>query len=60
MTFQRANDGSEEVKHVKRTLFGVMNPFPQKKIITFNKHVDDFSFNVHYGELDHIPPHELE
>ncbi|CAH0727166.1 unnamed protein product, partial [Brenthis ino] len=36
-----------------------MNPYPQKKVITFNKHTDDFSFNVNYAELDHIPSSEL-
>ena len=25
-----------------------MNPFPQKKIMTFNKHIKDFSFFVNY------------
>lgn len=37
-----------------------MNPYPQKKVITFNKHTDDFSFNVNYAELDHIPSNELK
>ncbi|KOB67053.1 Hypoxia up-regulated protein 1 [Operophtera brumata] len=37
-----------------------MNPYPQKKVITFNKHTDDFSFNVNYAELDHIPSVELQ
>lgn len=44
---------------IKRTLFGPMNPYPQKKVITFNKHTDDFVFNVNYAELDHIPSNEL-
>lgn len=50
--FERESDSG--VKQVKRTLFGLMNPFPQKKIITFNKHTDDFGFNVNYAELDHL------
>lgn len=37
-----------------------MNPYPQKKVITFNKHTDDFSFTVNYAELDHIPSNELK
>lgn len=37
-----------------------MNPYPQKKVITFNKHTDDFTFNVNYAELDHIPSQELQ
>lgn len=36
-----------------------MNPYPQKKIITFNKHTSDFTFNVNYAELDYLPPTEL-
>ncbi|EDW30748.1 GL13384 [Drosophila persimilis] len=39
-------------KKVKRVLFGLMNPYPQKKVITFNKHSDDFEFFVNYGDLD--------
>lgn len=45
---------------IKRTLFSPMNPYPQKKVITFNKHTDDFTFNVNYAELDHIPSQELQ
>ncbi|KAG6442424.1 hypothetical protein O3G_MSEX002366 [Manduca sexta] len=37
-----------------------MNPYPQKKVITFNKHTDDFTFNVNYAELEHIPSNELK
>ncbi|XP_034671485.1 hypoxia up-regulated protein 1 [Drosophila subobscura] len=39
-------------KKVKRVLFGLMNPYPQKKVITFNKHSDDFEFFVNYGDLE--------
>jgi len=41
-------------KKVKRTLFSRMNPYPQKKIMTFNKHVKDFTFNVNYADLDYL------
>lgn len=37
-----------------------MNPYPQKKVITFNKHTDDFDFHVNYAELEHIPSNELQ
>ncbi|XP_060530480.1 hypoxia up-regulated protein 1 [Cylas formicarius] len=57
VTFQR--DVGDGVKTVKRTLFGLMNPYPQKKIITFNKHVSDFNFIVSYGELEHLPGNEI-
>ncbi|XP_050344063.1 hypoxia up-regulated protein 1 isoform X2 [Nymphalis io] len=58
VVFTRHIDGNEKL--IKRTLFGPMNPYPQKKVITFNKHTDDFSFNVNYAELDHIPSNELK
>lgn len=57
VTFERSTE--EGVKVVKRTLFGLMNPYPQKKIITFNKHTDDFSFNVNYADLDYLPNDEI-
>ncbi|KAL0266755.1 UNVERIFIED_CONTAM: hypothetical protein PYX00_009209 [Menopon gallinae] len=60
VTFPRANNGTEEVRFVKKTLFGVMSSYPQKKILTFNKHTDDFAFTVGFGDLDHIPPQELQ
>ncbi|CAG9820162.1 unnamed protein product [Phaedon cochleariae] len=57
VTFNRATE--DGMKQVKRTLFGLMNPYPQKKIITFNKHSSDFSFNVNYAELDYLPLKEV-
>ncbi|ODN03799.1 Hypoxia up-regulated protein 1 [Orchesella cincta] len=44
-------DGSKTIKIVRRTLFSSMNPYPQKKILTFNKHTTDFNFYVSYGDL---------
>ncbi|XP_066603454.1 hypoxia up-regulated protein 1 [Prorops nasuta] len=49
----------DKIKQVKRTLFSKMNAYPQKKIITFIKHTDDFEFNVNYAELDYLPPYEI-
>merc|ERR1712115_685537 len=46
--------GEAGFKKVKRTLFGRMNPFPQKKIMTFNKHQADFTFFVNHGDLDYL------
>lgn len=57
IVFQR--DTTEGIKTVKRTLFGLMNPYPQKKIITFNKHTDDFSFVANYADLDYLSPNEI-
>ena len=53
-----AEDGGAATKVIKRTLFGRMNPYPQKKVMTFNKHFKDFSFDVRYGDLDFLPEEE--
>lgn len=45
---------SGATRFVKRTLFGAMNAYPQKKVITFNKHTDDFEFSVDYAELETV------
>ncbi|XP_059483412.1 hypoxia up-regulated protein 1 isoform X2 [Neocloeon triangulifer] len=47
-------------KTVKRTLFGRMNPYPQKKVLTFNKNSEDFSFNVNYAELDYLKKEDID
>ncbi|XP_029672088.1 hypoxia up-regulated protein 1 isoform X1 [Formica exsecta] len=57
ITFDRYTDN--KIRQVKKTLFGKMNPFPQKKIITFNKHTQDFDFRANYAELDYLPPIEV-
>ncbi|XP_026477005.1 hypoxia up-regulated protein 1-like [Ctenocephalides felis] len=55
VTFERASTEGDEptdnqsTKLSKRTLFGSMNPYPQKKVITFNKHQRDFDFQVKYS-----------
>lgn len=59
VVFEREAENGE-VKQVRRTLFSHMNPFPQKKVITFNKHTDDFAFDVNYADLDHLSPVEIE
>lgn len=47
--FERTNDNGEK-KTVTRALFTRGNTYPQKKVITFNKHKEDFDFFVNYGE----------
>ncbi|CAL1530056.1 unnamed protein product [Lymnaea stagnalis] len=47
-------EGGDKSKLIKRTLFGRMNPFPQKKVMTFNKHTKDFSFSVTYSGLEFL------
>merc|ERR1711971_467662 len=58
--FSRALEGEEGVKKVRRTLFGRMNPYPQKKIMTFNKHQADFTFYVNYADMDYLGKDEVE
>lgn len=36
-----------------------MNIFPQKKLMTFNKHVSDFTFNVNLNEVDYLGAKEV-
>ena len=50
---------SSVTKVVKRSLFAVGNIYPQKKVMTFNKHTNDFTFSVNYGTNDHLPRNEL-
>lgn len=48
------DDGKVITKNVKRSLFALGNGYPQKKVMTFNKHTDDFNFSVNYGDLAHL------
>ncbi|CAG5099845.1 Similar to hyou1: Hypoxia up-regulated protein 1 (Danio rerio) [Cotesia congregata] len=59
IVFDKTNEEKGN-KQVRRTLFGRMNSYPQKKIITFNKRKGDFSFAVNYADLDYLPAHEIE
>ncbi|XP_058449575.1 hypoxia up-regulated protein 1 [Malaya genurostris] len=53
VVFSREGEGGS-TKQVRRTLFGAMNAYPQKKVISFNKHTDDFEFSVDYSDLDSV------
>merc|ERR1711872_391112 len=60
VNFERELEGEEgDIKKVRRTLFSRMNPFPQKKIMTFNKHVKDFTFFVNYQDLEYLGATEI-
>ncbi|ALC49526.1 CG2918, partial [Drosophila busckii] len=59
VTFERDPGDGAAVKQVKRALFASMNPYPQKKVITFNKHTDDFEFFVNYGDLERFSAEEV-
>ncbi|XP_078389408.1 hypoxia up-regulated protein 1 [Cetorhinus maximus] len=52
-------DGVKNIKHNKRVLFQRMSPYPQRKVITFNRYTDDFEFFVNYGELNFLSESDL-
>ncbi|KAL0994666.1 hypothetical protein UPYG_G00125520 [Umbra pygmaea] len=52
-------DGSRTLKHNKRVLFQRMAPYPQRKVITFNRYTDDFSFYINYGDLSFLSQDDL-
>ncbi|KAK7863949.1 hypothetical protein R5R35_012451 [Gryllus longicercus] len=60
VVFEREVEGQPIPKQVKRILFGPMNPYPQKKVLTFNKHTEDFEFSINYADLDHLPEQEIQ
>ena len=53
------DQGNPAKKTVNKALFGKMNPFPQKKIMTFNKFQDDFEFHANLNNLDHLEQSEI-
>lgn len=55
--FERHVEPEEENKEqttVRRVLFDKTNQYPQKKVMTFNKHTSDFSFRINYGDLSFL------
>ncbi|XP_051973432.1 hypoxia up-regulated protein 1 [Xyrauchen texanus] len=53
-------DGAKTVKHNKRILFQRMAPYPQRKVITFNRYMDDFVFYINYGDLSFLSEQDLK
>uniref|UniRef100_A0A8C2YBW5 Hypoxia up-regulated protein 1 n=1 Tax=Coturnix japonica TaxID=93934 RepID=A0A8C2YBW5_COTJA len=53
------DDKSKSLKHNKRILFQRMAPYPQRKVITFNRYTDDFEFYVSYGDLSFLNQDDL-
>ncbi|KAG8434607.1 hypothetical protein GDO86_012831 [Hymenochirus boettgeri] len=51
---------SKNLKHNKRILFQRLAPYPQRKVITFNRYTDDFEFNINYGDLSFLGPDDLK
>ena len=52
------DDGKPAKKTVNKALFAKMNPFPQKKIMTFNKFQDDFEFHANINNLEYLDEKE--
>ncbi|XP_077360542.1 hypoxia up-regulated protein 1 isoform X2 [Festucalex cinctus] len=52
-------EGAKTSKHSKRILFQRMAPYPQRKVITFNRYDDDFDFNINYGDLIFLSQDDL-
>ncbi|XP_046873955.1 hypoxia up-regulated protein 1 isoform X1 [Hypomesus transpacificus] len=55
----KEEDGSKSLKHNKRILFQRMAPYPQRKVITFNRYTDDFAFYINYGDLSFLGQEDL-
>lgn len=45
---------------VVKTLYGLNELYPQKKIITINKVIESLHFNLSYSELKHLDENEVE
>lgn len=43
-----------EQKLIDRTLYNRNNLYPIRKSMTFNKHIHDFSFHIHYDNLTYL------
>ncbi|XP_048872168.1 hypoxia up-regulated protein 1 [Brienomyrus brachyistius] len=58
-TRETEEEGVKMLKHNKRVLFQRMAPYPQRKVITFNRYTDDFVFYVNYGDLGFLSADDL-
>ncbi|XP_058050898.1 hypoxia up-regulated protein 1 [Ahaetulla prasina] len=52
-------DESKSLKHNRRILFQRMAPYPQRKVITFNRYTDDFEFQVNYADMGFLSESNL-
>ncbi|XP_028664281.1 hypoxia up-regulated protein 1 [Erpetoichthys calabaricus] len=55
---EEEEEGVKSIKHNKRILFQRMSPYPQRKVITFNRYTDDFEFYVNYGDVSFLSEHD--
>ncbi|KAK2828923.1 hypothetical protein Q5P01_019957 [Channa striata] len=58
-TREMEEEGIKTLKQNKRILFQRMAPYPQRKVITFNRYNDDFAFNINYGDLGFLSQDDL-
>ncbi|KAF7656509.1 hypothetical protein LDENG_00040020 [Lucifuga dentata] len=58
-TRETEEEGTKTLKHNKRILFQRMAPYPQRKVITFNRYNDDFTFYINYGDLSFLRQEDL-
>lgn len=58
-TRETEEEGAKTVKHNKRILFDRMAPYPQRKVITFNRYNTDFSFDINYGDLSFLSKEDI-
>uniref|UniRef100_H3CT55 Hypoxia up-regulated protein 1 n=1 Tax=Tetraodon nigroviridis TaxID=99883 RepID=H3CT55_TETNG len=58
-TRETEEEGTKTVKHNKRILFDRMAPYPQRKVITFNRYNADFAFDINYGDLSFLSKEDI-
>ncbi|KAM4620871.1 hypoxia up-regulated protein 1 [Polymixia lowei] len=58
-TRETEEEGAKILKHNKRILFQRMAPYPQRKVITFNRYNHDFAFDINYGDLGFLGQEDL-
>ncbi|XP_070699725.1 hypoxia up-regulated protein 1 [Pempheris klunzingeri] len=58
-TRETEEEGIKTLKHNKRILFQRMAPYPQRKVITFNRYTDDFAFYINYGDLSFLSQDDI-
>lgn len=58
-TRETEEEGVKSLKHNKRVLFQRMAPYPQRKVITFNRYNSDFAFYINYGDLSFLSQDDL-
>jgi hypoxia up-regulated 1 len=46
--------------NIRRVLFDTLNGYPQKKVMTFSRHIHDFDFKVNYGDLKFLNENSLK